>query len=849
MNTLGLAVIARDEEKRIGNLLASVKGLFDQIVVVDTGSKDKTREVAKSFGAEVYDLKDPKAFDEEGRLEDFSIARNYSFSFIKCDWVSWLDCDDILTPENLKAWLDLKQRLGEADAYLMWYDYSHDEYGKPNVFFRRHRILRMAKRPRWVEMIHEHLDMAGWGNQRETEIHVTHKRDGESVTQDRGRNIRILEKAVRKDPKNPRLMFYYGKELHYEGRNEEMVRVLEQFIKVGGWVDDVANAHYWVSKGYYDLGKKEESRDAALRGIGFDPRWAELFCLVGLYYYERNEWARAIPWYEIAASCLQPATWGTVQPDYYTTIPRIQLAKCYAEIGNLEKSYIHNQEVLATKPAHPMGLFNLEYLRDRLYDRFAPRPVRLNLGAGGKPTSGYRNCDLHPGPGVELKIDQSLLPYHDHTVHAIRSEHALEHSDSHARAEETITEWARGLRHGGTLHLMVPDLEECARKFLASEDRPRRPGEKYTEKEWYKYTIYGYQQSLRGEPIDGQFHRTGFTKASLRELLVRNGFEIRYEGTYDGWGTPSLEFRAVQTKSAVRVAWLLHGTDENDPSTRIRRLNIHRWLGKHGVESTLMAPYQTKDGKPQDEEALFAIVREFDAVVFTSFGEYERRVMEKLILSGVSVIADYNEDLAEVRIETARCLEASSVIVCCSPVLAERAQKYGRTVVIPDAFETPVDSRKKVYAFDVDDTLEVSHGPVTIRMMQELATDGHKVGLCGNWKVFLDKVPQLASLLAFCGPHGIPKEDFLRAVKGHHQADDHIMVGNVPGVSGASDDIGAAKKAGWKFIREMDFARGERMGSLVSRGDVCRGCGVPPVTDLVDGLCHSCFHLSKATGS
>ena len=817
MNTIGLAIIARDEEKRIARLLESVKGIFDQIVVVDTGSKDKTREVAKSYGAEVYDLKDPKAFDEEGRLEDFSIARNYSFSFIKCDWSAWLDCDDILTPENRQAYLDLKSRLGEADAYLMWYDYSHDEYGKANVWFRRHRILRTAKRPRWVEMIHEHLDMAGWGNQKEMEIRITHKRDAESVSQDRGRNIRILAKAIQKDPKNPRLQYYYGKELHFEGKSEEGIKHLEEFVKLGGWVDDVANAYYYISLAYYNLGKKEESMDAAIRGIKFDPRWAEFFCMVGQYYYDRQEWARAIPWYEIAASCPTPASWGTVQPDFYTATPRLQLTKCYSEIGNLDKAYIWNRQYLEVKPANQTGLYNQEFLRDRLYNRFSPRPIRLNLGAGGKPTTGYRNCDLYPGPRVELKIDQSLLPYRDRTVHAIRSEHALEHSDTHERAAETIAEWARALRYGGHLHLMLPDLKECARKYIEAKYRPRRDGENYTEEEWYKYTIYGYQRSLRGEPIDGQFHRTGFSKEEMRALLEKSGFEVEYEGAYDGWGTPSLEFKAVQKKNKVRVAWLLHGTDENEPSTRIRRLNVHRWLSKHEVESTLIAPYQTKDGKPQDEGALFATLRDFDAVVFTSFGEYERNVMEKLILSGVSVIADYNEDLAETRVDTARCLEASSVIVCCSSKLAEKAAKYGRTVVIPDAFETEVDCRRKVFAFDVDETLEVSGGPVTIRMMQDLLTDGHKVGLCGNWKVFLDKRPDLAGMLAFCGPVGIPKEDFLKAVKGHHHgADDYVIVGNVPGVSGDSDDIGAAKRAGWKFIREMDFSRGERNGSLVS---------------------------------
>ena len=54
------------------------------------------------------------------------------------------------------------------------------------------------------------------------------------------------------------------------------------------------------------------------------------------------------------------------------------------------------------------------------------------------------------------------------------------------------------------------------------------------------------------------------------------------------------------------------------------------------------------------------------------------------------------------------------------------------------------------------------------------------------------------------------KEIFLKQLKTYIRADDYIMVGNIKGVSGASDDQGAADLAGWRFIKESDFAAGER---------------------------------------
>ena len=111
-----------------------------------------------------------------------------------------------------------------------------------------------------------------------------------------------------------------------------------------------------------------------------------------------------------------------------------------------------------------------------------------------------------------------------------------------------------------------------------------------------------------------------------------------------------------------------------------------------------------------------------------------------------------------------------------------------------------------VYAFDVDETLEISAGPVTIQMMLDLRNNGHIVGLCGNWALFCHRVRDWQEVVSFMNNGGTDKETHLRQLKMYVPADDFILVGNVLGVSGASDDQGAAQRAGWRFIRESDFA-------------------------------------------
>jgi hypothetical protein len=115
-----------------------------------------------------------------------------------------------------------------------------------------------------------------------------------------------------------------------------------------------------------------------------------------------------------------------------------------------------------------------------------------------------------------------------------------------------------------------------------------------------------------------------------------------------------------------------------------------------------------------------------------------------------------------------------------------------------------------IYAFDVDDTLEVSNGPITLQSMMNLRVQGHIVGLCGNWHHFVKNVPSWQNFIAFMNVAVPNKDTFLDHLRVYVPADDHVLVGNIIGVSGGSDDQGAAQRTGWRFIKESDFAAGAR---------------------------------------
>ena len=118
---------------------------------------------------------------------------------------------------------------------------------------------------------------------------------------------------------------------------------------------------------------------------------------------------------------------------------------------------------------------------------------------------------------------------------------------------------------------------------------------------------------------------------------------------------------------------------------------------------------------------------------------------------------------------------------------------------------------RRLYAFDVDETLEVSNGPVPLDALVALREQGHIVGLCGNWAVFVQAVPEWHRVVSFVGPLQLTKAAFLVQLRLHVPADEYVMVGNDPATGwGNSLDREAAEKAGWKFILEADFAAGAR---------------------------------------
>ena len=95
-------MIVRNEEDVLARCLDSVSSLVDEIIIVDTGSQDKTREIAARYTDHVYDFT---------WIDDFAAARNFSFSKATMDYQMWLDADDVMEEEDREKFLQMKNTL------------------------------------------------------------------------------------------------------------------------------------------------------------------------------------------------------------------------------------------------------------------------------------------------------------------------------------------------------------------------------------------------------------------------------------------------------------------------------------------------------------------------------------------------------------------------------------------------------------------------------------------------------------------------------------------------------------------------------------------------------------------
>ncbi|MBM3233468.1 tetratricopeptide repeat protein [Candidatus Pacearchaeota archaeon] len=349
---ISAVIIVKNEEKYIENCINSVKNLADEIVIVDTGSEDKTKEIAGRFG-NVYDFK---------WQNDFSIARNFALSKAKFEWILSIDADEKISGKDIEK---IKKMLEnpEADAYyLIWRDYSNetgilgwksskdDEYEESRIAagFTETPVLRLFKRGYYFEgKIHETVQNSvkkAGGKIFMTDIVIHHfgkLRKKEEISEKKGIYSELLKERIsekNKEKEDYFILFELGRELLIKGDREEGRKYLEKSLKLNPNYEQTLSmlgAVYIIEKRF------DEAEKLLKKAVNLDNMDFSAHSNLGVIYSEKGENNKAIKKFEKAISLNKKSADA-----------HFNLGLVYLKLGKKEKAIRNFEKAIEFNPAY-----------------------------------------------------------------------------------------------------------------------------------------------------------------------------------------------------------------------------------------------------------------------------------------------------------------------------------------------------------------------------------------------------------------------------------------------------------------------------------------------------------------
>ena len=355
MITISLCMIVKNEEEVLARCLDCVKDIVDEINIVDTGSTDRTKEIARQYTDRIFDFE---------WVNSFAAARTESFKYATKEYILYLDADDVILEEDQIKLKELKQELDpNVDSVAMYYDASSDEFGNVTLRYRRNRLVKRERNYQWHGDCHQYLNV--YGNIINSDIAIKHKKIRHAV----GRTISIYQQKIeRGDQFTPRDHFYYGNELRENGHHEKAIESYEKNITTPeGWVEDKIYACIFQGDCYSALGDSEKERMALFRSFLFAPPRAEACARLGYSHQIKKQYQSAVFWYEAAIKQVpDPDRWSFIYPAYHTWYPHLQLCVCYYRLGDYQKSYEHNEQAAKYRPEDSRIQFNRKLLKEKI---------------------------------------------------------------------------------------------------------------------------------------------------------------------------------------------------------------------------------------------------------------------------------------------------------------------------------------------------------------------------------------------------------------------------------------------------------------------------------------------------
>ncbi|MFH1624567.1 MAG: tetratricopeptide repeat protein, partial [Pseudomonadota bacterium] len=363
--TLSLCMIVKNEEEYLPKCLRAIKSIVDEMVIVDTGSTDRTIEIAETFGARVF---------KHPWNDDFAEARNVSLKHARCDWILVLDADEVIAEGDFPKIKDLIETK-DVDGYrLIQRNYDHDssflgwcrneddyEEGRGFLGYGISALVRLFRRKPEILFrgkIHEGVEpslMEHGLKIEDTEIPIHHygKVRDRSYVKRKAENYRKLgEEQVRSNPQDAKAVSDLGTQYIETDDLDKAEEALRKAIEL-----DPSRM-----RTYFDLGvvcaKKERWQDALkafVKAIELDPRDASSRYNCGFALEQLGETQGAFEQYQEAIS----HNLNHVEAHF-------RLALIYGDQGRLEDSIQHYEKAIDVLPGHVSAYNNLGAVYERM---------------------------------------------------------------------------------------------------------------------------------------------------------------------------------------------------------------------------------------------------------------------------------------------------------------------------------------------------------------------------------------------------------------------------------------------------------------------------------------------------
>lgn len=364
--------MVKNEEKILKRCLSAVEGLVDAYVITDTGSTDKTVDLASEF------LETHEGTVEMCTWKDFGHNRTLSFKNAQnyCKAKKWdlnqtygllLDGDMIFVPGKLK-----EQTLGEL-GYTLIQSAGNLDY--PNT-----RLVRMDYN--WIcrGVTHEYWDGDCKSISKEI-CYIDDQNDGGCKDNKFPRDLALLLKGVQDEPDNVRYWFYLAQTYHSMGKWEQAIENYKKRIEMGGWFEEVWYSHYMIAKSYENLNNPILFEEWVQKGYEFYPKRAEALYHLVKYLRMKGEFFKAMHYIRIGKNIPLSQDSLFIERDAYTGLFDYEETVCrYYTLGTKREALRDSMKyLLSDKPFLDSVYSNMKFYIEILEGKSKPYPIQRDL--------------------------------------------------------------------------------------------------------------------------------------------------------------------------------------------------------------------------------------------------------------------------------------------------------------------------------------------------------------------------------------------------------------------------------------------------------------------------------------